>query len=60
MQTLAAVTAVSTEAIAKGKLNAPEEDGEDESEPMDWTAVAQGTGLNFARDSTALTLRALP
>lgn len=51
---------MSTEAIAKGKLNAPEEDGEDESEPMDWTAVAQGTGLNFARDSTALTLRALP
>jgi len=55
---LAAVTAVSTEAIAKGVLNVPEED-EDESqrEPMDWTAVAQGAGLNFARDSTALTLQ---
>ena len=24
---------------------------------MDWTAVAQGTGLNFARESTALTLQ---
>jgi len=55
---LAAVTALSTEAIAKGVLNVPEED-EDESqrEAMDWTAVAQGTGLNFARESTALTLQ---
>ena len=58
VQVLAAVTALSTEAIAKGVLNVPEED-EDESqrEAMDWTAVAQGTGLNFARESTALTLQ---
>ena len=57
-QVLAAVTAVSAEAIAKGVLNVPEED-EDESqrEPMDWGAVAQGTGINFARESTALTLQ---
>ena len=57
VQVLAAVTALSTEAIAKGVLNVPEED-EDESqrEAMDWTAVAQGTGLNFARESTALIL----
>ena len=58
VQVLAAVTALSTEALAKGMLNVPEED-EDESqrEAMDWTAVAQGTGLNFARESTALTLQ---
>jgi hypothetical protein len=58
VQVLAAVTALSTEALAKGVLNVPEED-EDESqrEAMDWTAVAQGTGLNFARESTALTLQ---
>ena len=58
MQVLAAVTALSTEAIAKGVLNVPEEDeDESEREAMDWTAVAQGTGLNFARESTALTLQ---
>ena len=58
MQVLAAVTAVSAEAIAKGKLNVPEDD-EDEAarEDMDWTAVAQGTGLNFTRDSLALTVQ---
>ena len=58
MQVLAAVTALSTEALAKGMLNPPDED-EDESqrEAMDWMAVAQGTGLNFARESTALTLQ---
>ena len=52
------MTALSTEALAKGMLNVPEED-EDESqrEAMDWTAVVQGTGLNFARESTALTLQ---
>ena len=52
------MTALSTEAIAKGVLNVPEEDeDESEREAMDWTAVAQGTGLNFARESTALTLQ---
>ena len=58
MQVLAAATALSTEALAKGMFNPPDED-EDESqrEAMDWTAVAQGTGLNFARESTALTLQ---
>eukprot|EP00320_Phaeocystis_rex_P019942 CAMPEP_0119065492 /NCGR_PEP_ID=MMETSP1178-20130426/8304_1 /TAXON_ID=33656 /ORGANISM="unid sp, Strain CCMP2000" /LENGTH=159 /DNA_ID=CAMNT_0007047017 /DNA_START=21 /DNA_END=497 /DNA_ORIENTATION=+ len=55
---LAAVTALSTEAIAKGVLNVPEEEEEEaQREPIDWTAVAQATGLNYARESTALTLQ---
>lgn len=58
-QVLAVVTAASTEALGKGVFDPPADDDDDASpfDAMDWTAVAQGTGLNFLRDTSANVLQ---